>query len=419
MGILRTLLRSAFVLLVSTILLFSKDSLSLSPVEELAKAHLYSLVQWEMENFLDKGLYRARLLLTGNDLGAQARTDLVLEYFRLGNQEGDLKGRIERATYSSPTDDNYSLDALKKDLARVEKARGSMRNRVEEVLEGQIDAVIAREKLPLGGPLSSLGVHLPPVDFRFDSSPRVLVVSPRDRIEMAQGILLRPDITLEEMEALERRVMEEENLSALVEGTGEVATYPSVISPGFSLRDALSVAAHEWLHHYLFFRPLGQTYGKNGDMTSLNETLAGIFGQEIGGLVYRRFYEAPVALRVSRREEGFDFRAEMHKTRLQVEQLLKEGRVEEAEEYMEQQRRLFAEQGYLIRKLNQAYFAFHGTYGDDPSSISPIFDQLSALRAASPSLGEFVRQVSSVSSYTDFLELLDGESGMGGIFPPP
>ena len=409
-------LRSAFVLFVSLVLLFSRDSLNLSPVEELAKAHLYSLVQWELENLPDKWLYRMKLLLPGNSLESQDRIDLVLDYFQLGEQEAGLKSEMERTLLSSPATGSGSLDALEEELARIERERERMRDGVEEVLEAEVDAVIVQKGLALVGALGSLGVHLPPVDFRLDSSPRVLVVSPRDRIEMVQGVLLRPDITRAEMEALERRVLEEEDLSALVEGTGGVATYPSVISPDSSLRHILSTAAHEWLHHYLFFRPLGQAYGKSSEMTSLNETLASIFGQEVGDAVYQRFYEATDAPGLPRQggsvqqaEEDFDFRVEMRETRLHTEELLGQGKIEEAEAYMEQRRQLFAEHGYLIRKLNQAYFAFHGSYGDDPSSISPVYQQLTTLRAASPSLGEFVREVSSVSTYADFLEMLDAE----------
>src|SRR5690606_25008448 len=72
---------------------------------------------------------------------------------------------------------------------------------------------------------------------------------------------------------------------------------------------------------------------------------------------------------------AFDLGAEMHETRVTVDQLLADGRVEEAEAYMEARRQVFVANGYLIRKLNQAYFAFYGGYqaggvpgvgGEDP-----------------------------------------------------
>ena len=421
MRILKAVFRSAFVVLVSAFLLFSKDSIYLTPVEELAQGHLYSLAQWEMENFPDKWLYRLRLLLPGNDMDAGAKRDMVTDYFDLVSQELDLESRIERAMFSPNAGDDASLAALNRDLAGVKEAQSKIRNRVEEIMEGQIASVVEKQGLTMGGPLKALGIDFPPVDFRFDSPPRVLVVSPRDRIETVQTVLLKPDISPEEMDALEQAVLEREHMSALVEGIGGVATSPTIISPGPSLRSALVVASHEWLHHYLFFRPLGQAYNKDPDMTALNETLADIFGQEVGDTVYQRFYQAPVARLMSLQEvqpqggtDDFDFREEMHQTRLQVDQLLSEGKVEEAERYMELRRQFLADHGYFIRKLNQAYFAFHGTYGDSPSSVSPIHQQLTALRAASPSLAAFVKNVSSVSNYPDFLEMLDAETGGDG-----
>jgi hypothetical protein len=51
---------------------------------------------------------------------------------------------------------------------------------------------------------------------------------------------------------------------------------------------------------------------------------------------------------------------------LKVDALLAEGKIAEAEAYMEERRRFFWEHGYRIRRLNQAYFAFHGAYADQP-----------------------------------------------------
>ena len=54
---------------------------------------------------------------------------------------------------------------------------------------------------------------------------------------------------------------------------------------------------------------------------------------------------------------GFDFRTEMRLTRVRADELLAAGQIAEAEAYMEQRRLYFWENGYRLRKLNQAYFA--------------------------------------------------------------
>ena len=68
---------------------------------------------------------------------------------------------------------------------------------------------------------------------------------------------------------------------------------------------------------------------------------------------------------------------------------------------MEERRVDLAEHhGYFIRKLNQAYFAFHSSYADQPGggSVSPIFSQLIRVRNGSPSLAEFLRTVQEIES---------------------
>jgi hypothetical protein len=98
----------------------------------------------------------------------------------------------------------------------------------------------------------------------------------------------------------------------------------------------------------------------------------------------------------------FDFRAEMHETRVTADQLLAEGKIEEAETYMEQRRQIFWENGYLLRKLNQAYFAFHGAYADVPGGAAgedPVGPAVRALREQSASLADFINTISWMTSF--------------------
>ena len=106
-------------------------------------------------------------------------------------------------------------------------------------------------------------------------------------------------------------------------------------------------------------------------------------------------------------EEGFDFVRDMRETRLLVDELLAEGEIEQAEQYMEQRRNYFVENGVFIRKINQAYFAFTGTYAEAPGAISPIGDEMREFRALLPDLKAFVTAMSKVSSYKDFLDRLE------------
>ena len=76
---------------------------------------------------------------------------------------------------------------------------------------------------------------------------------------------------------------------------------------------------------------------------------------------------------------------------------------------MEERRLFLAEHGYNIRKLNQAYFAFHGSYATSPSVVNPIGGQLEWLRAQSFSLRDYVRTMALLSQYEELLPLLAQE----------
>jgi hypothetical protein len=193
----------------------------------------------------------------------------------------------------------------------------------------------------------------------------------------------------------------------------------------------LNTIAHEWTHNYLNVRPLGLNYSTTSELRTMNETTANIAGDEIGQLVIQKYYpemmtsspstSSPIGLNLlsSERSPGrqeqtpFDFRAEMHETRVTADQLLAEQKIEEAEAYMEERRQLFWENGYLIRKLNQAYFAFHGAYADAPGGAAgedPVGPAVRALREQSDSLADFVNTIAWMTSFVELQRAIQSGS---------
>ena len=67
------------------------------------------------------------------------------------------------------------------------------------------------------------------------------------------------------------------------------------------------------------------------------------------------------------------------------------------------------ENGYNIRKLNQAYFAFSGAYADTggATGADPIGPMLLEMRENSPSLREFMDAVAPINSYEEMLDVYD------------
>jgi hypothetical protein len=167
----------------------------------------------------------------------------------------------------------------------------------------------------------------------------------------------------------------------------------------------------------LTFFPLGFNYGATSDLVIINETVAELVGNEIGEATLRRYYPAlvppPAPLPPSTSElsrppsaGAFDFNREMHQTRQTVDQLLAEGKIAEAERYMEERRLVFVEQGYPLRVLNQAFFAFHGSYGTGAASSSPLGPQLERLRALTPDVKTFLQVVRSLTTAEDVEQML-------------
>ena len=398
-------------LLLTAFLGLRSDVLWLNAAQRVAFEHQYSLVGWEARNLLSKWVHRLVSAVPWRSGGGADRESQVVEYFALGERLMALGAELEEAAAESPG--GPSVAALQSELDRLRSAQRRLRDDVEETLEATVSAVFVEQGILQWG-----GLLFPPVDVRLAEPPKLLVTSDRDRIVRRHDVLLDPGVSVQQGEAMERALENGYDLSGLVTQLGGVATYPASVANTASLQATLRLISHEWLHHYLAFQPLGRNIASSLQMQTLNETLAQIADREAGDLAFQMLggtpdppstggEEAPqVAESHDAYEFEFEFDSEMRKTRQRVDELLASGNVERAEAYMEERRRLFVANGFHIRKMNQAYFAFHGTYAESPASVSPIADQLHRFRALVPDLRTFVTNVSKFSSYEQFVDAL-------------
>ncbi len=211
--------------------------------------------------------------------------------------------------------------------------------------------------------------------------------------------MLRGDLPIARVLRIEEEVERDGSTSALVIRVGAIATYPAIVPPRADYHATLETIAHEWMHHYLYFTPLGRNYFAGGDLTTLNETVANFGGRELACLMDRcgafaRAGAAPLT-------QEFDFSAEMRGLRREVEARLVHGEIEEAERLMEAERQVFVEHGYYIRRIKQSYFAFHGSYADSPGSIDPIGPKLDQLRKETDTFEAFIETVREFRSQAD------------------
>ena len=352
----------------------------------------------------------------GTRLTPEEQVTLVRNYVRLANEARRLEYEINRI-YADPaqSDPRAASASQQKRLQEIKALLHEVRPMVETILSRQVSDTL--KDMGLG----TAGTLWPPLVFNFSALPNYLVVSPRDHIELIAGVHLRPDLTIPEKEEIEDDVAQKFDVSTLVEELGGLGVWPTMLTDEASLPWILNTIAHEWLHTYMAFHPLGWHMFDSPEMDTINETVATIVGEEVGAEVAWRYYGIPKPKPQPLPETSaelpppdpnkFDFRVEMRRTRLKVDELLKEGKIEEAEAYMEARRKEFVEHGYYIRKLNQAYFAFHGTYATSSASTNPIGPDLRRLRQQMPDLATFVHAVQRISKPED-LEALLAEWGV-------
>ena len=346
------------------------------------------------------------------------RKEIVIEYLRQMEQVLFAEWDLEQI-YTNPDvhDAEKASEELRSRLDALYEEQRQLAPFAESVLEGQISAAIAEAGLTTGGqPIPQPLYHISPL-------PMALIISPRDTIRQDENIMLLVDFPVDKQDLLEKEIFEELNLSGLVVPVGGIGIYPTMGMRSTNLPWILDTIAHEWAHNYLQWHPLGWNYETSPELRTINETVASIVGDEIGKMTLESYYpelmarERPRVDLLSLNEQGlntdpstFDFRAEMHETRLRVDELLAVGRVLEAEFYMEMRRQYIWENGYAIRKLNQAYFAFYGAYADVPGGAAgtdPVGPAVRALRAQSDSLEDFVHTIMWVNSFEELLELVE------------
>ena len=343
---------------------------------------------------------------------------MVFEYLRVTEQLMQTEYAIEQV-YANPdvTDKEATAEHLRDRRDELIERQTLIAPFAEATLQGQVVEALSDLGLTAGGQT------LPPLLYHTSPTPLALIVAPRDRIIQLTNISVLPTLTLDEQIQLEDKVSRSLDVSTLVVPIGGVGVYPTMVMETTDLRWILETIAHEWTHNYLTVRPLGLKYNDTPELRTMNETTASIAGTEVGMYVLEKYYpellppasSAPSQVAAddgfapANEPPAFDFRVEMHETRVRADELLAEGKIEEAEKYMEQRREVFWQNGYLLRKLNQAYFAFYGAYADVPGGAAgedPVGPAVRALREQSSSLEEFIDTIAWMTSFGELQQAI-------------
>jgi len=415
-AVLRVIGRGAWLLILALLLTGStlNNQVSLDRIRRLTRTSEFDFARWTL-GALGVKIEQSSLGYSGY-LPDEDREQIVREYIDLTRIASELEARQLELT-ADPAIPQPSLEAESNQLEirRIRERLAILQPQAETVLQEQ-EAVILED---MGFEIA--GLPLPPVSFRFSRLPLSVVISPRNIIRQDASVQLDPDLTLERQISLETDLEDTLGVSALVVPLGGIGTYPTMVQESTSLTWLAEVIAHEWAHNYLFFRPLGFLYETNLDTSpevrTMNETAASLFGKAVSLTLLKRYFPDLVPVPAANAPAAppgepppFDFRAEMHATRVRVDTLLAEGQVEEAEAYMEARRKVFWDAGYHIRRLNQAYFAFYGAYADEPGGAAgadPVGETVRLFWERSPSPASFLKRIAWMWTYEDLQRALE------------
>lgn len=372
-------------------------------VETLTASQQFDFVNWiSQEIAIEIG---RRLTPPPLPTAPAERRALVKTFLEQEEQILSLEHEINQlyAAKTAPTQQTAPLEA---ELAEIRASQTRITAQVEIILAQQVEAVLRDEGFSV----------IPPVAFRFIDPPTALILSPRDQIKNQHSLNLQPGLDNTARNQIETSLHRRGDISSYVTDIGGLGSYPTMVIRYPYLPYLVDIIAHEWVHNYLYTFPTNiawgyQTYPR---LTTINETAASLVGAEIGRKVIMRYYPEwldrlpplgpggqPAPVKPS------EFDSAMRQIRQTVDRLLAEGEIEAAETFMETERLKLVEKGHNLRRLNQAYFAFHGSYTLSPGSIDPIGPQIRQLRAASPSLKVFLDRVGWLNSEEDYLAWLE------------
>lgn len=409
------------ILILSTVMLGASVVSPSDPLERIrafTRAIEFDYVSWTLNSL---GVKLGEIALgTANYLPLEEQSSTVLTTLDLIREINLVEAQLNEI-YADPnvSDPETASLELRNKLGDLKKRREQLEPLAEAILQDQVNEIAVQAGLDIGGQT------LPPVLYRTTPPPDALIISPREVIRQDQNISISPDISVDEIEALESKVDSAMNVSSLVVGIGGIGLYPTMVMETTDINLLANVVAHEWVHNYLTIHPLGFSYMNSPELRTMNETVASIAGNELGKALVAKYYPEylppePQATEPANGSEQptpplppvFDFNKEMHLTRVTADRLLAEGKIDQAESYMEMRRRFLWDNGYHIRKLNQAYFAFYGAYADQPGGAAgedPVGVAVRSLRAKSATLKDFVNRIAWMWNYDQLVKAVGSQ----------
>ena len=202
-------------LLVAAVLLMTgTDSARRPPAATVGNPYTFSIFWWEVANVPDKWTNLLRETVFGGRPPREERRVDLEEYLKTARlarkEERRLDGRLVRGV--SHAGSVEELEKAREYLRELLETKRRLRPSAEEAVEAELDRVVKDEGLAWPG-----GITFPPVDFRFEQPPTLLVTSSRDRLRVLEAVLLEPDMDVLVRDELEKTLFDWYGVSALVD----------------------------------------------------------------------------------------------------------------------------------------------------------------------------------------------------------
>ncbi len=339
--------QNALVFLLTLILLVSSNVSALNPADEIrryTRSIEFDYVSWTVDALLLK-LGQASLAVP-HYLTEDEQHTVVIDYLKLVQDIDSTEHQIE-LIYADPTitDKDSQLKPWQDQLAKLNAQRDLLGPTAEEIFQKQVSDVL--DEFGLG----TIGQPLPPVLFHTTPLPYALIISPRNVIREDQNISLDPNLTLDQMVALEKQVESALNVSALVTPIGGIGSYPTMVMSTSNLPwrgevvfrtngRTITCSSARWIKLFCQRTTTDDErdycqYRRRRDQPGTDPAFLSRIHAETTAYSCTTQPGAVYALPYTPEPETFNFNKEMRITRVTVDQMLQDGKIDEAEAYME------------------------------------------------------------------------------------
>ncbi len=180
-----------------------------SRLDSIVEPHRFSTVKWESSAIP----HEIRQSAWGSFSRVDDETKLVTEYFSVVKRIEALESAIRAANAGSRQGD---LALLEEELSVLLDYKAAVKDTVERILERQIKQTLAQQDIlnPMDRYIR-IKVNIPPLNFKLEQPPHLLVISPRYSIASIRRIFLQQDLSLKEKEDIEAAA-DKLNVSSLV-----------------------------------------------------------------------------------------------------------------------------------------------------------------------------------------------------------